>query len=72
MSDPFDCHCEERRRPPRERNWVVYQRYCHHSAFSGYRRTPSEWSTVKCLSCGAVGRTKAAYVAQLRDAEPGE
>lgn len=72
MADSFDCNCEERRKPVKERAWVVRKRYCHYSAFGGYRRTPSQYSTVSCLKCGAIGRTKAKYVQFLRDAEPGE
>ena len=72
MAKTFDCNCPERRKPVGERAWVVRQRNCHHSAFNGYRRTPSEYSTVACLKCGASGRTRAQYVAHLRDAEPDE
>ena len=67
MSESFGCHCPERGKPIRERRWVVMQRDCHHSAFSGYHQTPSDYSTVWCLACGAAGRTKARYVAQLVD-----
>lgn len=61
----FNCKCEERRKPVAERNWFVIQHRCNHSAFNGYRWTPSEHSTVQCRSCSAVGRTKAAYVDHL-------
>jgi len=61
-------NCKEREKPIRDRAWRVLQRYCNHSAFNGYHYTSSEWSTVRCLSCRAVGRTKANYVAELRDA----
>lgn len=67
MATGFGCRCEERKKPVAERRWVVMQRCCNHSAFSGYRRTPSAWSSVRCLTCGAWGRTKAAYVEQLPD-----
>lgn len=69
MACSFSCKCEERKKPIAERNWAVLQRNSHRSAFSGYHWTPSDWSTVQCLSCRAVGRTKAAYVAQLKDAK---
>ncbi len=69
MSVSFGCKCPERQKPIKDRNWVVFQRYCNHSAFSGYHRTPSDYSSVGCNTCGTWGRTKAAYVAQLRDGE---
>ena len=58
------CRCS----PPDRSRWVVLQRRGHHSAFNGYRRTPSEYSSVVCLGCGAIWRTKAAYVLGLPDA----
>lgn len=61
--------CQERKKPVRERNWQVLQRYCNHSAFNGYHWTASDYSTVRCCTCGAVGRTKANYVALLPDAQ---
>jgi hypothetical protein len=67
MSTSFWCHCGERRRPAADRRWVVLQRRCNHSAFSGYRHTPSDYSEVACLSCFAIGRTKAAFVDALPD-----
>lgn len=48
-------------------NWRVVQRNCNHSAFNGYRQTPSAYSAVKCLICCRTWRTKAAYVASLAD-----
>ena len=67
MSVSFNCQCEERRKPIGERRWLVLDRNCHHSAFAGYQWTYSDYSTVSCEACGATGRTKAAYVAQLKD-----
>jgi hypothetical protein len=74
MAVSFYCKCPERAKPVEQRNWVVYYRYCNHSAFESpkYGEHPSDYSTVKCLSCGAVGRTKAKYVDDLRDALPHE
>jgi hypothetical protein len=47
----------------------VTQYKCNHSAFNGYRRTPSDYSEVACLGslggCGARWRTKAAYVEDI-------
>ena len=68
MSGGIACRCPERGKEVRDRNWVVLQRNCNHSAFSGYRRTPSRYSMVFCRSCTALWRTKALYVAEL----PGE
>jgi hypothetical protein len=52
--------------------WAVVQRRCNHSAFNGYRRTPSDYSLVVCTASGCTGawRTKAAYVQALPDARP--
>jgi late competence protein required for DNA uptake (superfamily II DNA/RNA helicase) len=68
----FGCHCGERQKPVQERNWVVLQRCCNHSAFNGYHWTPSDYSTVFCRACQALGRTNARYVDQLKDAPPGD
>jgi hypothetical protein len=51
-----------------QRRWIVVARHCHFSAFAGYHYTLSTYSTVKCVQCGATGRTKAAYVRFLPDA----
>lgn len=67
MSASFSCRCEERCKPVEQRAWVVWDRNCHHSAFNGYQRTPSDYSLVYCKACGALGRTKAKFVDQLRD-----
>ena len=45
------------------------QRNCHHSAFAGYHRKLIAYSTVRCLSCKSIGRTKAKYVQHLKNAE---
>ena len=65
MSGGPVCCCEERAKPMAERKWRVLQRYCNHSAFNGYHRTPSDWSTVQCESCGRHWRTRAKYVGRL-------
>lgn len=67
MSGGAACRCPEAAKPITERGWVVYQRKCNHSAFNGYRYTPSDYSDVGCQSCNRVWRTKAAYVDQLGD-----
>jgi hypothetical protein len=40
---------------------------CNYSAFNGYHFTPSDYSAVQCLTCGASWRTKAKYVSDLPD-----
>lgn len=65
MSQGTSCKCGEHKKPPAQRRWVVLQRYCNYSAFSGYRYTPSDYSCLQCHVCGTVWRTKAAYVSTL-------
>jgi len=65
MSGGAICKCPEAKYPIRDRAWVVLQRNCNHSAFSGYRRTWSAWSSITCVVCDATWRTKASYVHQL-------
>ena len=48
----------------------VVNRRCNYSAFNGYHRTPSRYSGLVCLNCGAMWRTKAKYVDRLPDAPP--
>jgi ornithine cyclodeaminase/alanine dehydrogenase-like protein (mu-crystallin family) len=50
---------------------LVTMRRANCSAFNGYRRTPSAYSQVICVGCGAIGRTKAAYVSRTMDAPEG-
>lgn len=57
--------CQHR---PRSEHIVVIDRLCNYSAFNGYRYTPSDYSAVLCTTCGASWRTKAAWVAECRDA----
>lgn len=71
MGMPFSCRCPERAKPVGERRWVVLSRHVHFSTFSrgrGLGGTYTPYSAVLCLACRACGRTKAAYVNQLRDA----
>lgn len=51
---------------------VVVDRRCNHSAFNGYRRTPSDYSSIRCLNTGAYWRTKAAYADELPDETPND
>lgn len=63
------CTCG--RKPGDIGDLVVTQRKCNHSAFNGWRRTASDYSTIRCLRPGCTGlrRTKAKYVDKLPDEE---
>ena len=56
------CRCK----PKDKSNWRVDVYRGNYSAFSGYRFTPSDYSQVSCTECGAVWRTKAKYVEDLK------
>ncbi len=45
--------------------WRVLVLRANYSAFNGYHRTPSAYSTVRCGGCSATWRTKAGYVDSL-------
>jgi hypothetical protein len=61
MSGAVPCRC-----PSLDRSkWRITQFRCNHSAFNGYRRTPSDYSGIRCLECGSFWRTKAKYVEEL-------
>lgn len=64
MSQGKACNSPQDHRPT---SWFVLLRESNRSAFNGGRLTPSAYSTVECLRCGAVWRTKAAYVEYLSD-----
>lgn len=68
MSGGTKCKCPESKKPMRERLWLVAQRWCNHSAFNGYKYTPSDYSSIHCGNCSASWRTKAGYVNELKDA----
>jgi hypothetical protein len=65
MSGGWTCKCEESKKPLAERAWRVSQYRCNHSAFNGYKRTPSRYSAITCLKCRAWWRTTAAYADAL-------
>lgn len=67
MSGGTACRCPERKKPVKDRNWVITQYRCNHSAFNGYHYTPSDYSTIHCLGdrCPGCWRTKANYVFEL-------
>lgn len=60
-------HCKNQAHRP---FWTVTMRNYNQSAFSGYHKTYSEYSEVRCSfdACRSRWRTKAAYVAGLSDA----
>ncbi len=58
MSGAPACKCKPR-------NLVIIDYRCNHSAFNGYHRTPSDYSCLRCLTCGSYFRTKADYVRSL-------
>lgn len=64
MSQGFGCTCPGKPEEKRK-NWVVVHYKCNYSAFSGYKRTSSDYSAVKCTCCQSRWRTKADYVLLL-------
>lgn len=64
MSQGNGCTCPGTR-DEKIKNWVVVHYRCNYSAFSGYKRTTSDYSAVKCLKCLSRWRTKADYVLLL-------
>lgn len=65
MSQGTACTCPESKKPVVTRNWGVSDYHCNHSAFSGYRSTPSDYSQVHCLSCNRSWRSKGKFVDAL-------
>ncbi len=65
MSKYFICKCEERSKPIQDRKWVILEHMFNSCPFVKKPGVPSRWSTVKCLSCGAIGRTRGKYVYDL-------
>ena len=73
MSGGTSCKCAERRepltappasnRPARLWRCVAYKH--NYSAFNGYHYTPSDYSAISCVRCGAVWRTRADYAVLL-------
>lgn len=50
--------------------WEITHYRHNHSAFSGYRETPSRYSEIHCRKCGRFWRTKAKYVTRIPLAFP--
>lgn len=65
MSQGIACTCPERKKPVKERAWMVTQRNQRCSAFDGYQRMCSDYSAVRCRACGRAWRTKAKFVDYL-------
>jgi hypothetical protein len=62
----FSCRCPEKNeREFRKQHWKVLQYKFNKSAFNGYRKEESDYSTVQCDVCGSVGRTKGKYVDEI-------
>jgi len=74
MAVSFSCKCSERKKPLKERNWFIIHRHHNHSAFEYPKNAAhySDYSTVWCKTCNALGRTKAEYVDELRDVKRNE
>lgn len=74
MSGGKACQCSEKTEPLSQpagsnrpaRLWRASQWRCNHSAFNGYHHTPSAYSSVTCIRCGAYWRTKAPYADSLQ------
>jgi hypothetical protein len=67
MASGKACICEKEKKDTK--NWIVIHRKHNHSAFETpkYGCHPSDYSTVGCLKCGMLWRTKAKYVDCLSD-----
>jgi hypothetical protein len=46
-------------------SWRVVQYHCNQSVFNGGRITRSPYSLLRCGTCDAAWRTKAAYVEEI-------
>lgn len=66
MSGGNVCMCGESKKRIENRNWVIVDYKCNFSAFNGWRKQPSDYSSVRCVECGFSWRTKAGYVSKLR------
>lgn len=70
MGVSFGCQCKVKDKS----NWRVLDRNCNYSYFEAPKgcKHLSDYSTVVCLKCRAMGRTKAKYVDGLEDVKGGE
>jgi hypothetical protein len=59
------CGCPERKKPAQDRKWVITQYRWNSGAFTAGEGEWSSYSSVRCLMCGGMMRTKARYVDKL-------
>ena len=73
MSGGNGCECMGSRKE-KMKNWRVVVRNGNYSSFEKPRGAfhTSEYSSIICLKCGALWRTKANYVPKLEDCKEGE
>lgn len=69
MAEHFNCKCPERSKPIHDRAWIVNPYKWNNGSFVPAGGVFSEYSTVWCLNCRAVGRCKANYVDKLEIVE---
>jgi len=68
MSSGWSCSCAGSRKE-KMKNWRVVVRNGNYSEFESPKGAfhPSKYSSVRCLKCGSIWRTKANYVNELED-----
>lgn len=64
MSKGIACKCPGTRKD-KMKNWTILQYKSNQSAFSGYKTTPSDYSSLRCTKCNSIWRTKSPYVDEL-------
>lgn len=65
MSKGIACSCSG---PIEDRlkNWRIIQFKCNHSAFNGWKKTYSEYSSFRCMVCTNIWRSKSDYVFKVK------
>jgi len=61
------CECPNKLKNKPHPRWLVVKRKWNDSTFIPNGGKPSDYSTVTCVDCNAVWRTKALYVDKLKD-----
>lgn len=64
MSIRFSCRCR-----PRDRSKYIITQYRYYWSYRTGKIKPTKSSQVQCTVCGAMGRTKAAYVNEIYNAQ---